>query len=165
MTTWLASDLGGKTWGWALGPTPLEYGGGALPTDISDGRLYAMFSEQLVKIINRRKPDRDAVEQPFISYQKQQPMQVRRWMGLLAILHMVVYRMGLPAADEFTPQTIKKKFTGTAHAEKFMIEMECERRGWKPQNTDVADALAVLSCAADMPQSSELKLLMKVSTE
>jgi hypothetical protein len=44
-----------------------------------------------------------------------------------------------------------------------MIGMECERRGWAPQNPDVADALAVLSCAANMPRSDELQSILKVA--
>jgi hypothetical protein len=69
----------------------------------------------------------------------------------------------LPAAREFAPGTIKKAFTGSGVAEKFMIGMECERRGWAPQNDDVADALAVLSCAANLPRSDELQAILKVA--
>lgn len=161
MTDWLAIDLGGRSWGWAFGPSRLEYGGGSLPPDIGDGRLYAMFADQLVRLLNKRKPAQVAVEQPFINFKTHQPMQVRRWMGLIAIMHMVIYRLDLPAAREFSPNTIKKQFVGHGFAEKFMIGMECERRGWKPQNDDVADALAVLSCAANLPRSTELQLILK----
>lgn len=159
----LAIDLG-RSWGWAYGPNNIIYGGGELPNDVSDGRALCLFADGLMRLIGRRRPSSIAVEQPFINYKKAQPQQVRRWFQYLAILNMVACRLQIPIR-EFSPMAIKKKFTGTGTAEKFMIEMECERRGWKPQNADVADALAVLSCAADMPQSSELKLIIKVSTQ
>lgn len=162
-TDWLALDLGGRSFGWAYGPRNIQYGGGSIPPDVSDGRCYAIFADSLVRLLNTRKPDRIAVEQPFINMHKHQPMQARRWLGLLAIMHMVVYRLGLPAAREYSPNTIKAQFVGHGFAEKHLIGMECERRGWKPQNDDVADALAVLSTAADMPRSDELQLLLKTA--
>lgn len=157
----LAIDLG-TNYGWACGPQRIEYGGNKLPHDVSDGRALCLFADGLVRLINRRRPDVIAVEQPFINYKRSQPQQVRRWFAYLGILHMVACRFGIPI-KEYSPMTIKKHFVGHGHAEKFMIGMECERRGWTPQNDDVADALAVLSCAANMPRSDELHLILKTA--
>lgn len=163
MTDWLCIDLGGQSWGHAYGPKNIEYGGHSIPPGLPDGRINAIFADQLVRLMNKRKPDMVAIEQPFVDVRRFQPMQWRRWMQLMGILHMVIYRFGLPAAREYSPMTIKKQFTGTGHAEKFMVGMECERRGWAPQNDDVADALAVLSTAANMPRSDELQLILKTA--
>ena len=155
----LGIDLG-ASWAYCYGPRDMSHGFNVIPNDIGNGRAYCMFRDGIVRLINKRKPDFIAVEQPFINYRKQQPQQVRRWHSYCAMLEMLAYTFGLPL-KEYAPSTIKLHFVGHGFAEKFLIGMECERRGWFPQNADVADAMATMSCAAGLPRSAELQLIIK----
>lgn len=143
----LGIDLGTQ-FAWAYGPERVEHGFDRLP-DVSEGRLLCMYADLLVNLVNRRRPDRIAIEMPLILQKKFQPMHIRRSHMLLGVTHMVGHRFGA-LTNELSVSTIKARFVGHGFAPKDRIMEECRRRGWDPENEDVGDALATMAAYAEM---------------
>lgn len=151
----LCFDMGTK-FGWAVGPEPIRFGADSLP-DVPDPRLFSIFGQRVLGLIRNTRADLVATEMPWINYRRPQPDQVRRWLGLRAIVAMIAHEQGCEYVERTTGE-VRKWFCGTAHAEWFMVGMECERRGWQVgDNDDVADALAVMATVCKLPRPLQLE--------
>lgn len=144
----LAFDVA-TAFGWAVGgphPEPVRFGCDRLPGDVGDGRLMALWADRIADLVTEHEPTQLAVEKPFI-HAKFQPMQVRRWYGMLAIVQLVAWRRDLPAPIEVPSSSAKLFFTGSGKASKADVVAECRARGWAVESEDTADALAVMATA------------------
>lgn len=151
----LAFDMGTK-FGWAVGPDPIRFGSDGLP-DVPDPRVFSIFGQRVLGLIRNHRATIVATEMPWINYKKPQPDQVRRWLGLRAIVAMIAHEQGCQYVERTTGE-VRKWFCGTASAEWFMVLMECEKHGWKVgEDHDVADALAVMATVCQIPRPFTLE--------
>lgn len=142
----LALDLATKI-GWAATdprrPSGLAYGTEQLPSDVSDGRVFALFVDWLSGMIDRYKPEEIGVERAFIpSGEGGQPAQVLKAYGWYTLTALLAQRRGIRLRLIAT-NTAKKAMTGRGNAEKVDVMEACRARGLEPRGFDEADAIAV----------------------
>jgi crossover junction endodeoxyribonuclease RuvC len=107
-------------------------------------RLNHLFND-LIKIINRYRPDAVAVEQPFISKNVKSAMAIGR---AQAVALLAAANSHVPAY-EYTPARVKQMVTGYGAGGKEQVqEMVRLQLGLAvaPHPTDASDALAVAIC-------------------
>jgi crossover junction endodeoxyribonuclease RuvC len=107
-------------------------------------RLNHLFND-LIKIINRHRPDAVAVEQPFISKNVKSAMAIGR---AQAVALLAAANCRVPAY-EYTPARVKQMVAGYGAGSKEQVqEMVRLQLGLAqaPHPTDASDALAVAIC-------------------
>jgi crossover junction endodeoxyribonuclease RuvC len=109
-------------------------------------RLNHLYSE-LLKVIQRHKPDAVAVEQPFVAKNVRTALAIGR---AQAIALLAAANQEIPAF-EYTPAQVKQRVANYGASSKEQIqEMVRLQLGLAevPQPNDAADALAVAICHA-----------------
>ena len=118
-------------------------------------RLNRLYKE-LLKVIQRHKPDAVAVEQPFVAKNVRTALAIGR---AQAIAILAASEKGVPAF-EYTPAQVKQRVANYGASSKEQVqEMVRLLLGLEeaPQPNDAADALAVAICHA---QETHLKDLL-----
>lgn len=109
------------------------------------GVVYASLLRWLDDMIKVHKPILIIAEAPLPRHRSID--SARRALGLSAIADCMAQLRSIQML-EIPVSTVRKHFAGSGHAKKPEIFDLCLSRGWKPQDDNAADALAVLDYAA-----------------
>lgn len=147
----LALDLA-TLLGWACsmpGEAP-RFGSFHIVSDRGDGYFFASFEGWLTDIIAVHDPRLMVVEAPVLNHGNGRDGKNRtsiqtafRLMGLVAIAMKVAEQKGV-RYDRANNSSIKKDATGNGHATKPDMVRAMVLRGWRVNNDNEADALAIL---------------------
>ncbi len=123
----------------------VDFGAITSPERSKIGERLSHLYNELLKIIQRHKPDAVAVEQPFVAKNVRSAMAIGR---AQAIALLAAAGRGIPTF-EYTPTQIKQRVANYGASSKEQIqEMVRLQLGLAevPQPNDAADALAVAMC-------------------
>ena len=125
--------------------TLVEYGAIKVPERLQIGPRLSHLYNELVKVIQKQKPDAVAVEQPFVAKNVRTALAIGR---AQAIALLAAACEGIPTF-EYTPAQVKQRVANYGASSKEQIqEMVRLQLGLEevPQPNDAADALAVAIC-------------------
>ena len=120
----------------------LGYGCFETTPDEEMGQRLAMINNELLKVIEKYRPDDVAVEELFFGRNVTTAIKVSHARGV--ILLRAVEHTG--RIYEYKPNQIKQTVTGAGHADKQQMQFMVQRLlglSEKPKPDDAADALAV----------------------
>ena len=133
----------------------VDFGAITVPEHSQIGERLSRLYNELLKVIQRHKPDAVAVEQPFVAKNVRTALAIGRAQAI-AILAAAV--KGIPTF-EYTPAQVKQRVANYGASSKEQIqEMVRLQLGMAevPQPNDAADALAVAICHAQEIHLSNL---------
>jgi len=125
--------------------TLVEFGAINVPAGAEIGERLNHLYDNLLKIIDRHRPDAVAVEQPFVAKNVKSAMAIGR---AQAVALLAAASSHVPSY-EYTPARVKQMVAGHGAGSKEQVqEMVRLQLGLAvaPQPTDAADALAVAIC-------------------
>jgi crossover junction endodeoxyribonuclease RuvC len=125
--------------------TLVDYGAIKVPERLQIGDRLIHIYRELLKVIQKQKPDAIAVEQPFVAKNVRTALAIGR---AQAIALLAAASKDIPAF-EYTPAQIKQRVANYGASSKEQIqEMVRLQLGLEevPQPNDAADALAVAIC-------------------
>jgi Holliday junction resolvasome RuvABC endonuclease subunit len=153
----LSLDLASST-GWAYsfpGDEP-QYGSCRFaPPGCEVGRFAMLGADWLDAQLAVHRPRIVVYEAPILVGAKTTPETVEKLMGLVFRLKELCYRRDIPVGKKYDSSTVCKWFTGRGRygdrAEKKAAVMRaCVALGWKPDDDDAGDALALLCYATSI---------------
>lgn len=109
------------------------------------GQKFLRFARWLDRTMSSLKPGLVAVEGPIHHRTMDGMLQLG---GLITKVEMICCAHRIEMLPLVSPSEVKKHFVGNGHAEKPVIMAACDRRGWRPADSDAGDALAALDWAA-----------------
>jgi crossover junction endodeoxyribonuclease RuvC len=125
--------------------TLVDYGAIKVPERLNIGEKLIYLYKELLKVIQKHKPDAVAVEQPFVAKNIRTALAIGR---AQAIALLAAAGEGIPTF-EYTPAQIKQRVAnyGASSKEQIqeMVRLQLEMEE-VPQPNDAADALAVAIC-------------------
>ena len=125
--------------------TLVDYGAIKVPERLNIGEKLIYLYKELLKVIQKHKPDAVAVEQPFVAKNVRTALAIGR---AQAIALLAAAGEGIPTF-EYTPAQIKQRVAnyGASSKEQMqeMVRLQLEMEE-VPQPNDAADALAVAIC-------------------
>jgi crossover junction endodeoxyribonuclease RuvC len=133
----------------------VDYGGIAVPKQLKSGERLNHLYRELLKIIQRHRPDVAAIEQPFVAKNVKSAMAIGRAQAI-ALLAAASQRI---PTYEYTPTQVKQRVANYGASSKEQIqEMVRLQLGLAeaPQPNDAADALAVALCHVQEMHVDEL---------
>lgn len=150
----LALDLATQT-GWASRNDngSITFGSFRLPkTGDNVGAYLSAFHHWLIEIVDLfDKPSLTVVFEAPILPKTTGIKVVRKLQGLAGHTEFICDQMGVKSCMEVNNKSVRKHFIGNGGAKrddaKRMTIEQCTKRGFRPQNDDEADALAVLDYA------------------
>jgi crossover junction endodeoxyribonuclease RuvC len=125
----------------------VDFGAITVPEHSPIGERLSRLYNELLKVIQRHKPDAVAVEQPFVAKNVRTALAIGR---AQAIALLAAAQKGIPTF-EYTPTQVKQRVANYGASSKEQIqEMVRLQLGMAevPQPNDAADALAVAICHA-----------------
>lgn len=154
MTALLCFDLATRT-GFAYWRPGIKVISGhfSMPKTGNDvGWFLDDFEIRLREMFEFYKPERCVFEAPWVGEKTSQDT-ARKLLCLAGVTEMVA-RRNRAACSEANNASVRKHFIGKGRGDrktlKDMTMRACRERGWDPDNDDEADALALLSYAADL---------------
>jgi crossover junction endodeoxyribonuclease RuvC len=133
----------------------VDYGGIAVPERYTSGERLNHLYQELLKIIQRHRPDVAAIEQPFVAKNVKSAMAIGRAQAI-ALLAAASHKI---PTFEYTPAQVKQRVANYGASSKEQIqEMVRLQLGLAetPQPNDAADALAVALCHVQEMHVSDL---------
>jgi crossover junction endodeoxyribonuclease RuvC len=127
--------------------SPVDYGAIKVSERTQIGERLNRLYHELLKVIQRHKPDAVAVEQPFVAKNVRTALAIGR---AQAIAILAAAEKGIPTY-EYTPAQVKQRVANYGASSKEQVqEMVRLQLGLEetPQPNDAADALAVAICHA-----------------
>jgi crossover junction endodeoxyribonuclease RuvC len=127
--------------------SPVDYGAIKVSERTQIGERLNRLYHELIKVIQRHKPDAVAVEQPFVAKNVRTALAIGR---AQAIAILAAAEKGIPTY-EYTPAQVKQRVANYGASSKEQVqEMVRLQLGLEetPQPNDAADALAVAICHA-----------------
>jgi crossover junction endodeoxyribonuclease RuvC len=125
----------------------VDFGAITVPEKSPMGERLNRLYQELLKVVQRYKPDAVAVEQPFVAKNVRTALAIGR---AQAIALLAAANQEIPAF-EYTPAQVKQRVANYGAGSKEQIqEMVRLQLGLReiPQPNDAADALAVAICHA-----------------
>lgn len=154
----LCLDLASTT-GWAYVSAPDQrpvYGSFHIPAKFySRPEIYLRFMKHINDLLTLHKPKTVGIEAPIIA-RLGDINGPRKLLGFTAFAESLAWRHGVRDIQDMHIQTVKKYWTGTAHAKKEDMMFEAKRRGFNPKDDNEADALALLHVMASKVWGVEL---------
>lgn len=112
---------------------------------IPDGQFYANYEQWVDDLITIHNPAMVVYEAPFISGGNKMHAAFRL-LGMSAITDLICYKKSVPVRSAHNA-TVRKYFCGTGNAKREIMKQKikdaCDLRGWKYEDDNHADALAV----------------------
>lgn len=155
--TIIALDLATAT-GYAVGrPGAVpEFGTKVLPSTGNDvGRYIAALEDWLTGVIDFYEPVLIVFEAPSV-FMKTTPVTIEKLVGLTGETQRICYRRGVPNRSA-NPSQVKKFWTGKGNAKKPDMEATARRLGFRVDDDNQADALAIWYFAVDCYGSTEAR--------
>ena len=125
----------------------VDFGAITVPERLPIGERLRRLYDELLKVIQKHRPDAVAVEQPFVAKNVRTALAIGR---AQAIALLAAAEKNIPAF-EYTPAQVKQRVANYGASSKEQIqEMVRLQLGLAevPQPNDAADALAVAICHA-----------------
>ena len=135
--------------------SPVDYGAIKVSNKTKIGERLNRLYHELLKVIQRHRPDAVAVEQPFVAKNVRTALAIGR---AQAIAILAAAEKGVPTY-EYTPAQVKQRVANYGASSKEQVqEMVRILLGLEetPQPNDAADALAVAICHAQEIHQNEL---------
>jgi crossover junction endodeoxyribonuclease RuvC len=135
--------------------SPVDFGAIKVSDKTQIGERLNRLYHELLKVIQRYRPDAVAVEQPFVAKNVRTALAIGR---AQAIAILAAAEKGVPTF-EYTPAQVKQRVANYGASSKEQVqEMVRLQLGLAetPQPNDAADALAVAICHAQEIHQNEL---------
>jgi crossover junction endodeoxyribonuclease RuvC len=135
--------------------SPVDFGAIKVSDKTQIGERLNRLYHELLKVIQRHKPDAVAVEQPFVAKNVRTALAIGR---AQAIAILAAAEKGVPSF-EYTPAQVKQRVANYGASSKEQVqEMVRILLGLAetPQPNDASDALAVAICHAQEIHQNEL---------
>jgi hypothetical protein len=145
----LTLDLGTRS-GWAIyteGKIAHGVANFSIPNNQPQGYRWNAFRKELLRLMNRSVLGVHAIYYEDVkNHGKSGFLAAHIYGGFLAHLEQMALLNHIPL-HPVGVMTVKKHFAGTGAADKDMMMIEAEKRGYAPADHNAADALGILSLA------------------